>query len=124
MFTKTYPKRATRRFLITFGLGALAIAGSLHVAGAAHADPETNFLDEITSQGLEIKQIRGAIGIGYQICAELPTTNGKTVVDQIYYGLPAASPLTYNDIAVILMAAVHNLCPSQYHPERLVPGVS
>lgn len=122
MFTKTYSKRAVWRFFGLMAIGAVMVAVSMFCITKANADSETDFLDEITSNGLEIKGARGAIGIGYEICAALPTNNGTAVVNQIYYGLPAGSSLTYTDIAIILMAAVHNLCPSQDHSQRV--GVS
>jgi hypothetical protein len=120
MFTKTYSKRAVWRFLITMGLSALAVASLLFCIGKANADAydEQNYLAEITNHGVTIKDVTGAIGIGYAICAGLPHENGETMAEEMWHSLPESSPLTLTDMRVLVVSSVHNLCPWEYHGSR------
>lgn len=120
MFTKTYHQRTVWRFFGLMAVGVFAVAFSMFCIGKANADDsEQDYLAEITNGGVGIRDVRGTVRLGYEICSDLPTTNGTTEVYEIQANNPS---FTRGEVAVVVMAAVHNLCPAQYHPERL--GVS
>jgi hypothetical protein len=124
MFTKTYSRRAVWRFFVLMAVGALTIAASLFCIGKANANPadEQAFLSQLTNSGLAIKNVSGTVTLGYTICAQLPYENGAQLAEQLWEGASSGG-FTLNDMNTVVWAAVQNLCPWEYHPERL-RGVS
>jgi hypothetical protein len=88
------------------GAGAIGAAAILY-APTAHAD-ESTFLNSVAAHGVPVNQ--ALLGVGHEVCTSA-STNGTAGLDTEGNAALEAG-LTPHDSAVIIVEAIHELCPS------------
>ena len=97
---------------------ALAATTALNPA-VAQASPETDYLQDLTNAGFIIYDTRAALNTGYTICDALNYNTGDVVAYNLYTHTSWADIQTMQGAATWVIIAGTNLCPWQYHPERV-----
>lgn len=93
----------------------LAAAGAILIGWAAphaHADAGSDFLDQLTAQGIYYRDRPGMLNDGKLLCGALRDTSGKYTTASIMGDLVTAGFTTENAARVLLTAA-RTLCPEQ-----------
>lgn len=103
---------------LRFAAGALTAVLALALSPTATADPanELAYISSLNAFGATVFNAQQAIETGYWVCDQLQYTSGDDVARKLYLSTDAQS---MKHAQVIVVAAAMNLCPWQYHPERL-----
>ena len=106
-----------RRWLAGMAAGAVLAGTGLGWAAQADATP-ASFLDALTDNGIDVYDASAALNTGYAICETFNTYNGEQVAQALMQLAPNDVP-SYEVATVWVVAAGANLCPWQFHPERV-----
>jgi len=107
--------RVLRRRLILAGLGGCLAAATI-TTQVAKADDDTDYLQALNNSGLTVYDTGEAIATGHTICTMLQTANGNTVAAYVFTHTSWTDVPTITVAEVMVLDAVANLCPEQYHP--------
>lgn len=86
--------------------GVLATCGALALSGPARAD-QYDFVSELDNSGVSYASITDMIGIGKELCHDLRNDVSPSLV----LGKLRRTGFAPTEAAIILTAAVSNLCP-------------
>jgi hypothetical protein len=98
----------TRLALRLMALGAMLAALILLLDPRAHAD-EGEYLSDLSDHGIPNGSV--ALGLGYQICADITANGFDGVQHETRLALSTGMPV--KTISLLMVTAVADLCPSQ-----------
>lgn len=93
----------------------------LSTPAAADSANEVAYLGSLNAFGLVVFDAPSAIETGYWVCSQLDYGgDGDEVARNLYLSVPDVQNMQHAQ--AIVVAAAMNLCPWEYHPERLNGG--
>ena len=106
--------------VVLWGLLIAAIVLAVFSTPPARAQtPELEYLSDLNAAGFVVYDTETALNTARWVCGQLDTRNGADVVRQLYIESSWTDLPTPQDAFTVMIAAVVNLCPWHYHPERI-----
>ena len=90
---------------------AAALAASVGTATAHAVDAGDLFLRELDQHGIVYVETNATVEVGIGICKKFDQGESYPQVQAFAQTLPGRGPLSPDEAAVVIKAAIHNMCP-------------